>query len=279
MVFVAYPVFATIFLSFVPTPESTATFPTGENYGAILTDPKTFNADRFPNNTPPWGTIIHNGLWIIIHLPLTLFIGLALALMLRDVRGGGWVKSVVFIGMVTPMIVGGVILRYLYEGDVGIVPAFFGLIGIEALNRNWMAYTPTVLFGMIFGSVWLWTGFAVIIYAAGLTTIPKEYFEAARIDGASPFRTFVRITFPLLRPMTLVIVTLTILWELKIFDIVFAVGGASGGFGGAADVLAVQMYREAFLNLEFEKAAVVASLMTILTLLTTVWMVRKLVRR
>ncbi len=271
------PVISTIGLSFIS--ETTGAFPSVENYADVLASPDTVNLARFPSRTPPWGTLVNNALWIAIHLPVTLFTGLALALVLRDARGAGITKSLVFIGIITPMIVGGVILRYLFEGGVGIVPAFFGLIGIEALNRNWMTFTPTLLFGMIFGSVWMWTGFALIVYTAGLTTIPKEYFEAAKIDGASLFRIFTRITWPLLKPMTLVIVTLTILWELKIFDIVFAAVGSSGGVGKAGDVLALQMYRYAFEDLRFEAAAVVASLLTILTLVATAWLIRRLVTR
>lgn len=277
VVFVAAPVVSTIGLSFIS--ETTGAFPSVENYEDVLSSSDTINFGRFPGRTPPWGTLIHNALWIAIHLPVTLFTGLALALVLRDARGGGITKSLVFIGIVTPMIVGGVILRFLYEGGVGIVPAFFGLIGIEGLNRNWMTYTPTLLFGMIFGSVWMWTGFALIIYSAGLTTIPKEYFESARIDGASFFRIFVRITWPLLKPMTLVIITLTVLWELKLFDIVFAAVGAGGGVGKAGDVLALQMYRLAFVDLRFESAAVVATLLTVLTLVATAWMIKRLVTR
>lgn len=277
MIFVVYPVVATIYLSFVA--EDTGAFPTGENYEEVLTDKDTLNFDRFPGQSPPWGTLIHNALWIAIHLPLSLFTGLALALILQDFRGASIVKATVFVGMVTPMIVGGVILQYLYQGDVGIIPAIFGAIGVEGLNRNWMTFPPIALFGLIFGSVWMWVGFSLIVFSAGLTTIPREYFEAAKIDGATPFRTFVKITFPLLKPMTLVVVTMTVLWELKIFDIVFAAATAGGGVGGSVDVLALQMFRYAFIGLSFERAAVVASILTLLTLLATVWMIRRLVRR
>ncbi len=228
---------------------------------------------------PPYGTLVHNAIWIAIHLPLTLFGGLALALILREMRGASIVKACVFLGMVTPMIVGAYILRYLYEADVGLIPQLFGLIGISQLNVSWMARPELLLYGLIFGSVWMWMGFSLIIYSAGLTTIPKEYFEAARIDGASPFRTFAKITFPLLKPITLVVVTMTILWELKIFDIVFGATNAAGGVGGAADVLALQMYRYAFREGDIELAAIVATLLSILTLIATVWLLRRLSRR
>src|SRR5256712_11420908 len=73
----------------------------------------------------------------------------------------------------------------------------------------------------------------MIVYPAVLTTIPKDYFEAARVDGASEWQIFRRITWPLLRPVTLVIVTMTILWELKLFDIVIGATNQQGGAGGA----------------------------------------------
>ena len=276
IIFIAYPVVASLYLSFV-SPETGAA-PTLENYESVLGDRDTLNVEGFPRS-PPLGTLVHNAIWVAIHLPLTMFIGLGLALILREVKGASFVKGAIFIGMVTPMVVGGVILRYLYSGNVGLVPRFFEAIGVEGLSTTWLARPELVLFGLIFGSVWLWTGFSLIVYSAGLTTIPKEYFEAAKIDGASPFRMFARITFPLLRPITLVVVTMTILWELKIFDLVFVATGAGGGPGGAADVLALQMYRYAFRALDFERAAVVATLLTLLTLLATVWLVRRLAKR
>ncbi len=274
-IFIAFPIYTTLILSFFP--EGGVGDPTLDNYATVLTHRDTLNLANFPN--PPYGTLINNAIWIAIHLPLTLFTGLALAIILRGVRGASFVKSIVFIGMVTPMIVGGFILRFLYEQDVGLVPSFFEYIGVEELATNWIARPTTLLYGLIFGSVWMWMGFSLIVYSAGLTTIPREYFEAAKIDGASSWRTFSRITFPLLKPMTLVIVTMTILWELKIFDIVIAATNASGGVGQAADVLALQMFRYFFLDFDLHLASVVATILTGLTLVALVFLVRRLVSR
>src|SRR5207247_10416534 len=107
------------------------------------------------------------------------------------------------LGMVTPVIFGGVILRFLREAGVGGVPSFFGVIGVRSLAVNWMVHRELLLLGLILGSVWLWTGFSLIVYSAGLTTIPKDYFDAARVDGTPPGRMFFRITFPLPQPLTL----------------------------------------------------------------------------
>src|SRR5207237_3913564 len=185
----------------------------------------------------PYGTLIHNAIWIGLHLPLSLFLGLWLALVLRDVKGASWVKTAIFIGMVTPLIIGGILMLYLYDGSIGIVPKFFDSIGIKGLAVGWMQRPTTLLFGLILGSVWLWTGFSLIVYSAGLTTIPRDYWEAAQVDGTSTFRMFTRVTFPLLNPMTIVVIPMTSPWELKIFDLVFAATIPQGGVGAAAEAV------------------------------------------
>lgn len=280
MMFIIVPVVWTVYISFLTDlPTQGGEFAGLDNYATVINDRDTVNLGGLPR-APPYGTLIHNAIWIAIHLPLSLFIGLWLALILREVKGASIVKGAIFLGMVTPLIVGGVIFQFIYRPDAGIVPAFFRLIGVENLAVGWLNYPHTLLLGLIFGSVWLWTGFSLIVYSAGLTTIPKEYFEAARIDGASTFRIFARITFPLLKPMTMVVITMTVLWELKIFDIVVAATNYGGGVGSAADVLALQAYRLAFGGSgEYGQAAVVATLLTLLTLLATVWTFRRIVRR
>jgi multiple sugar transport system permease protein len=268
---VIYPILQTVYLSFM----SATGAPTLGNYGAVLSDPETIN----PNLSwpPPLGTLIHNALWVGIHLPISLLFGLWMALILREVKGSSIVKSAIFLGMVTPMIVGGVILRFLFETGPGIVPSFFDAIGVRSLAVSWLNYRETALLGLIFGSVWLWTGFSLIVYSAGLTTIPQDYFEAAKIDGTPPLRMFFRITLPLLRPMTLVIITMTLLWELKIFDIVYAAAGPTGGTRGSVDVLSLQMFNY-FVQGNYNLAAAVATLLTLLTLVATVFLFRRMVR-
>jgi len=273
LIFVIFPILQTIYISFLS--------PSGEfvgidNYSEILADTSVLNVAGFPK-WPPLGALVHNVIWILIHLPLSMFSGLALAIILRNVHGSSIIKSIVFLGMVTPLIVGGIILQYTFTEGIGIISAFFDMLGIEELSRTWIALPNTALFSLIFGSVWLWTGFSMIIYSAGLATIPKEYYEAAEIDGAGPFKTFWRITFPLLKPLTITVITMTILYDLKIFDIVYV--ATFGGPGKASTVLAFEMWLQAFRFSNFNGAAVIATLLTLLTLVVTIPMIRYTVKR
>jgi multiple sugar transport system permease protein len=279
MFFVIFPVLQTVYISFL---SSSGEFAGLSNYSQVLGQPEILNTKNTSVGlAQPYGlgALIHNAIWILIHLPLSLFSGLLLAIILRDVKGASLVKSIIFLGMVTPMIVGGIILRFTFESNVGVINGVLDVLGLGQFTRSWLDYPETALFALIFGSVWLWTGFSLIVYSAGLTTIPREYYEAAKIDGASVVKTFFRITLPLLKPMTITVVTMTLLWELKIFDIVYAGAGAGGGPGGAANVLALQMWNWAFRAFNFNWAATVATILSALTLVVTIWMTRYMVRK
>ncbi len=266
--FVIYPVVYTVWLSFH---SPSGGFSPLANYADVLSRREIINPRGFSQGFP-LGALLHNFLWVLIHLPLTTFLGLVLAVILRNVKGGSVVKSAIFLGMVIPMIVGGLILRFMFDKYTGVVPAFLGLFGIPP--KSWMVYPDTALLALIFGSVWLWTGFSMVLYSAGLGTIPRDYYEAAMIDGASPVRIFFSITLPLLRPITIVVVTMTILWELKIFDIVYV--ATMGGPGGASNVLALQMYFYAFRQLDPYRGSAVATFLMLLTLLVVIPMIRTL---
>jgi len=269
--FVIYPVFKTVYLSFFLDDK----FVGLENYKNVLLSPDIVNLDRFPNKSPPWGALIHNVVWIAIHLPATVFLGLGIALLLRrkEIKGASIIKSIIFLGMVIPMIVGGLIIRFLFEEGAGVIPAIFKALGIEGLAITWTAYPKTALFAAILGSIWIWTGFSMLMYSAGLASIPKDYYEAALIDGANRFQIFKNVTWPLLKPITIVVVAMTLLWDLKIFDVVYVATG--GGPGGASMVLALQMWDYFARALNYNYAAVVAVLLTTLTLIPALWLIRR----
>ena len=273
--FVIFPVVNTVYISFLGEEDE---FVGLDNYAEVFSRRNFWNPQNLVEGSPPpYGALIHNGIWIIVHLPLSLFFGLALAILLRDVKGGAIIKSAVFLGMVIPMIVGGILLRFIYDNQAGILNGFLRIIGLGDLTRTWTAYPQTILLALILGSVWIWTGFSMIVYSAGLEGIPKELFEAAKIDGASRWRTFWRITVPMLKPATIIVITMTLLWELKIFDIVWVI--QQGGPGGASMVMALQMFLDAFLNRSFGTAAAIATLLTALTFGFAAYMVYRMVKR
>jgi len=268
VIFVLYPAISTFYNSLVT---SSGRFNPISNYRDVLSRREIINVKGITKDFDfPFGALIHNLLWIIIHLPITTFLGLILAVILRDVKGNAIIKSVIFLGMVIPMVIGGLIVRFMFDKYVGIIPSFLNIFGV--IPKSWTTYPDTALFSIILGSIWLWTGFSMVLYSAGLSTIPKDYYDAAKVDGASSIRIFFSITLPMLKPITTVIVTMTILWELKIFDIVYV--ATMGGPGGASNVLALQMYLYAFRQYNFTRAAVVATILMLITMIVAIPMIR-----
>lgn len=272
-IFVFYPIADTIYVSFLS--RGTGNFVGLENYNYVLFQ-KVNPLINMPNlfRTFPLGALIHNLIWIGVHLPLTILFGLSFAVLLRDVKGGTVIKAIVFLGVVIPLVVGGVLFRYVYDKDAGVVNAFLRTVGLGDYARDFTQYRDTSLLSVILGSVWIWTGFAMIVYSAGLEGIPPEMYEAAAIDGASRWKTFWRITVPMLHSTTLVVVTLTVLWELKIFDIVYVATG--GGPGGASAVLAYDMYREAFSANNLGTGAAIAVILTLMTFGVAAYLVNRM---
>jgi multiple sugar transport system permease protein len=268
-VFIIYPAIKTLLQSFVDAEGNWAGL---SNFVSLLTHYDTLDLSRFPTKSPPWGSLIHNSIWVLIHLPITVLLGIILAAMLDKVKGGGFIKSVVFLGMVIPMIVGGVIIRFLFDEISGIVPLFMRGLGIEALGKSWTAYPQTSLLALILGSMLLWTGFSLTMHAAGLSTIPKDIYEAADVDGAGILRKFFFITIPMLKPVTSVVIAMTLLYEIKIFDIVYA--ATLGGPGGSSMVLSLQMYFYGFRKLDTNMASTVATLLTFFTVVVGIWLLR-----
>ncbi len=268
-IFVIIPAVKTLSLSFL---NEEGEFVGLQNFADVLLGKDILNLERFPFQSPPWGAIPHNAVWILIHLPLVVLLGMTLAVLLKDIWGASFIKSVIFLGMITPMVVGGGIVRFIFDEQSGIVNAIFRGLGLDQFVRSWTAYPDTALLSLILGSVLLWTGFSLILYSSGLSTIPNELYEAAEVDGANPFQRFMYITVPMLKPVTLTVVSMTLLWELKIFDLVYTATG--GGPGGASSVLALRMYSLAFRALDPNRSAVIATLLTALTLIIGVWLSR-----
>ena len=274
VIFVLYPIFDTVYVSFLS--EGRGGFVGFENYNYVLFQKVNplINIPNLLQGVFPMGALVHNIIWIFIHLPLTILLGLLFAVLLRDVKGGTIIKAIVFLGIVIPLVVGGVLFRYVYDKDAGIANAALRVMGLGAYARDFTQFRDTALFSVILGSIWIWTGFAMIVYSAGLEGIPKEMYEASAIDGASRWKTFWRITVPMLRSTTLVVVTLTILWELKIFDIVYV--ATRGGPGGASSVLAYDMYNEAFQANNLGTGAAIAVILTLMTFGVAAYLVNRM---
>ena len=233
---IVYPAFGTLYNSLTSTTGIGFNAPTKfvglDNYNQMLSDPTLRTA------------IINNILWLLIVTPVTVVLGVIFAVLFDKVRYESVPKSIVFIPMAISATASGVIWRLMYADDpnTGVVNAVLGWFNVSAIS--FLGDTSFVNFALFGAQVWTGLGFAVIVLSAALKAIPADLTEAARIDGANALQIFWRITVPMMWPTITVIITLTMIGVLKIFDIVYTMTG--GGPAGASEVLATRMYAEAF---------------------------------
>ncbi len=247
-----------------------------KNYIKIFKSKDFFNPKGILNlSSPPYGALIHSLIWLAIFLPLITILGLTFSVLLRNVKGKSVIKSFIFIGMVVPMIVCGVVIRFMYDETAGIINAFFRLIGLGNFAKTWTAYPDTALLALILGSVWVWTGFSMIIYAAGLDLVSEELYDAAEIDGASPWKIFWRITVPILKPCTVFIIIMGLIAALRIFDMVYVT--TYGGPGSASMVLGLLIYIKTFVSIpsDLGSATAISTFLLFIALVTSIFLIRQ----
>jgi len=245
IVFAVYPTVETIRMSFWSWEGRQMLGFTGlSNYTDLFARKDFINMERFPTSGPPYGALINSLIWMVIYLPMVVILGLVFAVLLRDVKGSFIIKSMILIGMVVPMVVGGVVVRFMYDNSAGIINGLLRFVGLGNFTRTWTAFPDTALPSLILGSIWFRVGFAMIIYSAGLELIPEELNEAAKLDGASSWKIFWRITVPMLKPCTLTVVIMSTIEVCRMFDMVYT--ATFGGPGGSSMVLGLLLYLKAF---------------------------------
>ena len=195
-------------------------------------------------------------------------IGLALAVLLNRrlpqlVRNV--FRSIYFFPLLIAHTYVAVIWQFLYQRDTGVINYYFSLLGIGPVS--WLGSANWVLPSVIIMDVWKNTGFAMIIFLAGLQNIPKDYYEAARLDGANAFQLFLRITFPLLTPTIFFVLVIFMIGGIQVFDTIIVLTG--GGPGDASKSVVIYIYEQAFQNFDLGYASTVAMTLFLVILVLT----------
>ncbi len=184
-------------------------------------------------------TFIFAGSVVIIELAL----GLGVALLLKDAFPGVRIlRSFLIIPMMIPPIVSALMWKViLLPTDQGVLNHILGFVGIRPVA--WLGDSATALVSLILIDVWIYSPFAILIFLAGLQSLPKEPYEAAQVDGASGWFMFRKLTLPLLTPCIVLVTLFRLIDSLKVFDIIYAT--TKGGPAGSTMTLHIQSYFEA----------------------------------
>jgi raffinose/stachyose/melibiose transport system permease protein len=181
-------------------------------------------------------------LYAVFVTVLVNILGLALALMLNEgPRLGGLYRTAFFTPYVIAPLIVGYLFTAIYQPEAGILNQALRAVGLGALASDWLNDPRIALFSIIMTELWRSSGFAMVIYLAGLKTIPSDLLDQASVDGASYLAKFRRVTFPLLAPSFTVTVLLMLINALKVFETVLVL--TAGGPGWATEVFNTFIYR------------------------------------
>ncbi|MEU3788532.1 sugar ABC transporter permease [Streptomyces fructofermentans] len=201
---------------------------------------------------------------LLIALAITVIqnlIGLLLAL---GVNSAIKSRNLLRVFLFAPAVITQIVTAYLWRnllGPDGAVNGLLGGVGLESWQQNWLGDPDTALWSVVGVTVWQYAGYSMVIFLAGLQSVPAEIHEAAAIDGAGPVRRFWSITRPLLTPALTINLMLSSIGGLKLFDQVYALTG--GGPGHATDTLSTLIYKDAFTLGEFGYSIALAVVLTL----------------
>lgn len=204
--------------------------------------------------------------WVIGTLLLPVGLGLLIAVLSHELTGGAFWR----LPFLVPYALSGTAIGVMWEfmlRSTGAVNGLLDLVGLEGLQRSWLLRPPVNTYSMIVAATWQGVGVSVLLFVIGLQVIPRDPVEAARLDGADGWRLFRDITFPLLRPMTIVVVGISLVNSLKTFDIIWVM--TQGGPARSSETLAVTMYRETFLLFRHGYGSAIAVFLSVLVLVVS----------
>lgn len=241
MIFIAllliFPLVWTLYLSFTNSRGSVRApldFVGFENYLGVLTD-----TDRF------WPAVGRTAYFTGGALLFEVVLGIAIALLLwRPFRGERWVRVAILLPLVATPVAIGMMWRLIFEPNIGFANEFLSWFGIPA--QPWLSSPDTALTTLVFVDVWQWTPMVTLIILAGLTALPEEPEEAARVDGANWWQRLRFVTLPLLAPTIAAAVILRGIDALKTFDILYATKGKGGGSFHEVETLNIYAYGLSF---------------------------------
>ena len=235
-----------------------------------LLTPPTFvglrNFERLSRDVEFWAALRHTVTFLAGYVPLVLVSGLAVAVALNGrVPARGVFRAIYFLPVVTSWVAVALVWKWLLNPHFGLVNAWLAQVGIQ--GPAWLFDPSWAMASVILTSIWKDTGFVMVILLAGLQGIPRVYYEAASIDGASRAQLLRHVTVPLLAPAIFFALTISLINSFQVFDQVYVMTG--GGPAGATTVLVERIVKQAFSFSRMGYAAAMSWVLFVLIFVTT----------
>ena len=198
---------------------------------------------------------------VVIFFRVGLGLAIAIAIYSNLIKHKSFFRAIYYMPVVTPMVAVAFVWKFLYNPQIGAINQILGL------DINWLMNPKTALLAIMIMTIWKDFGYAVVMFMAGLYSLPSDAMEAARVDGASSWQTFKYLTLPLLKPMTLFVVITSIISYIKAYVQVLIL--TEGGPGTATYLSSYIIYNEAFVKYNFGYASAMSFVLFVITAVFT----------
>jgi multiple sugar transport system permease protein len=213
-----------------------------------------------------WSSMLNNLIFTTAVVALRVALGLWIALLLAGLsRFRDLFQTLFFIPVISSLVAIAYVWKWMYDPNIGLINEALGLLGMQ--GSNWLMDPATAMPAVIVMTVWKDSGYAVVIFLAGLLNLSRDIFEAAEIDGASKARIFFRITWPLLNRTTVFVVVTSLISYLQSFAQIFVM--TSGGPGTRTFITTYQIFTEAFVNYNFGYASSISFMLFLVIIVLT----------
>jgi raffinose/stachyose/melibiose transport system permease protein len=221
-----------------------------------------------------WNTLLFTAVTIV----LKTIIGLGLALLLNEgvKRMVNLYRVLIYVPVVLPFVVVGLIFRSILNPATGFLNTTLRAVGLDVFALRWLVDPHVALYSVAVVDTWKGVGYIMVILLAGLQTIPKDYYEAAEVDGASAWARFRYVTLPMLTPAMTVVTVLNVLYGLRIFDIIYAM--TNGGPGYATEVMQIGIF-DAFSKGQYGLGTAISTILFLILLAAGYGVIRLLDRQ
>jgi multiple sugar transport system permease protein len=210
----------------------------------------------------------NTGVYTVGTVPTSIALGLVVALGLnRKLPGRTLLRSIFFVPVIISLVAVALIAGWIFNDNYGVINAALTAVGVG--DVAWLSSSRWAMISLIITTLWIRLGFNMVVYLAALQSIPTELFDAAKVDGASGWRRFRHITWPLLGPTTFLLVIINIIYSLHVFDLIYVMTG--GGPGFSTTVLVQYIYQMAFTEGQMGYASAIGVVLYLLLIVFTVF--------
>lgn len=269
MIFIGYPIFQNIILSFKNVDVYTFARPEAQGFAGLKNYIELFTG---ANSILP-KAIMNTVIFTVCSIFFQFIIGFGLALLFnKKFPGCSFIRGVIMISWLLPVTVAGLLFKFMFQLNGGIINQFLVSLHILKSPIEWLLNGKTAMAAIVIANIWIGIPFNMMLILTGLTTVPNEIYESAGLDGANKLQILFKITIPMIKPAIMSVLTLGFVYTFKVFDLVWVI--TKGGPINSTELVSTYAYRLSFEEFKFSSGAAAANILFLILLFVGFFYIR-----